>query len=102
MRVINNWQLHHLNKLTKEEEEIFIKYFGQKMLLDPGPLVFTGTVEKDPTGKWEKGFHMKSSFIISIDRKKGLIQTLNTLYKVKQEGGDVIPDLGNKVLDIFY
>jgi len=101
-KIIKNWQLHHLDKLTKMEEDIFETHFKQKMLLDPGPVIFTGTVVKDPTGKWKSGFHMKSSFIVSIDRKKGFIQTLNTLYKIKQEGGDVIPDLGNKVLDIFY
>jgi len=101
-RIINNWQLHHLDKLTEEEKNILEKYFGQKILLDPGPMVFTGTVVKDPTNKWKAGFHMRSSYIVSIDRKNGFIQTLNTLYKVEQEGGDVIPDLGNKVLDVFY
>lgn len=101
-KIIKNWQLHHLDKLTKKEEGILETYFGQKMLLDPGPMMFTGTVVKDPTNKWEIGFHMRSSYIVSIDRKNGFIQTLNTLYKVKQEGGDVVPDLGNKILGLFY
>ena len=72
------------------------------VLLSPGPVVFTGTVVKDLKGRWEKGFHMRSSLITSINRKKGIIETQNTTYNVINEGGDVFSDIGNDVLKIFY
>jgi len=96
---IRNWQLHHLNELNKKDTNVFLKYFP-KALLDPGPLMFTGTVVSSP--KWNKNDHMTSSYIISIDRKNGIIETMNTIYKVKNEGGDILPDLGNGILKIFY
>ena len=98
---IRNWQLHHLDKLSKKDSKIFLRYFP-KALLDPGPVMFTGTVEECITGRWNKGYHMRSSYIISIDREKDVIETMNTVYKVMNEGGDTFKDLGNGVLGIFY
>ena len=98
---IRNWQLHHLSKLSKKNSKIFLQYFPNA-LLDPGPIMFTGTVEECLTGRWKKGYHMRSSYIISINRKKGIIETMNTIYKVIDEGGDTFPDLGEGVLGIFY
>ena len=45
---------------------------------------------------------MISSYICSIDREKGIIETMNTIYKVIDEGNDELPDLGNNILDVFY
>lgn len=71
-------------------------------MLDPGPLMFSGTVVDDPARRWKPGNHMRSSYIVSIDREKGIIETQNTVYKVIDEGDDVLPDLGNGILGVFY
>ena len=69
-------------------------------------MVFTGTVVKDSAGRWQPGWHMRStlivSIIVSIDGKEGIIETTNTIYKVQNQGNDVIPDMGNDVMGIFY
>jgi len=93
--VIKNWQLHHL---TFSKELIEKAYPGK----NAKPIVFTGTVLDDPTERWKPGDHMRSSLIVLVDRKKGIIETINTIYKVKNEGNDIFPDIGNKVLEIFY
>ncbi len=63
-----------------------------------------GNVVDDPTGRWQPGFHMRSTYIISLNRKTGRVETLNTVYDLdmKTEGQDSMPDLGNKALGIFY
>jgi hypothetical protein len=98
--IIRNWQLHHLTVPTKSKKLLQKRY--PNALLDPGPMIFTGTVVNDSAGRWAKGFHMRSSLITSINRKKGIIKTQNTVYNVVDEGGDVFPDIGNDVLKIFY
>lgn len=97
---IQNWQLHHLT-LSKKDQKLLKKSYPN-ILLDPGPMVFTGAVVHDPLGKWAKGFHMRSSLIVSIDRKNNIIETVNTIYNVTNEGGDIFSDIGNDVLKIFY
>ena len=92
---IKNWQLHHLS-FTKEQIE---KAYPGK---NAKPIVFTGTVVDDSTGGWVPEHHMRSSLIVSIDRKKGIIETINTVYKVKNEGNDIFPDIGDEILKIFY
>ena len=97
---IRNWQLHHL-KTSKEGLKELVSTFPD-ILIDPSPMIFTGTVVKDPTNRWKPGFHIKSSLICKIDRKNGIIETLNTIYNVIDEGNDVFGDLGNDALNIFY
>ena len=97
---IKNWQLHHI-LLTEDEAKLFLKYFPDVIM---PPMLFTGTVVDDPVGRWLPGFHMKSTYIVSFDRKTGVVETCNTMYKLdmKTEGMDIIPDLGRDVLKIFY
>ena len=92
---IRNWQIHNLNYAKGAIEKI---YPGTKAK----PMVFTGTVVKDPTGKWQTGDHMRSSLIVSINKARTRIETINTVYTVMNEGGDVVGDLGNNVLKLFY
>jgi len=102
---ICNWQLHHLTIPGGEENQKLFREKFPDVLLDPerpGPLIFSGTVVDDPTGRFRPGWHMRSSYIVKIDREKGIIETENTFYKVKDEGNDVLPDLGNGILKIFY
>ena len=98
--VIRNWQLHHLT-LKKNDLKEFKKIYPE-VLFKPGPVIFTGTVKSDPTKRFQKGFHMRSSYIVLINRKKGIIETVNTIYKVIKEGGDIYPDLGNDILNVSY
>jgi len=99
---IKNWQLHHLTIPGGEENQKLFAEYNPTAMLDPGPIMFSGTVVDDPAGRWRPGFHMRSSYIVSIDREKGIIETQNTVYRVIEEGGDVLPDLGNDILKIFY
>lgn len=47
--------------------------------------VLTGTVVEDPAGRFEPGDRMRSSYIVSIDRVKGIIETTNSIYRVTHE-----------------
>ena len=93
--VIKNWQIHNL---TIDQKNIEEAYPGMKVK----PMVFTGTVVEDPTGRWLPGYHMRSSLIVKINKKRTKIETINTIYTVQNEGKDLIPDLGNNVFKIFY
>jgi len=97
---IKNWQLHHIT-LTEDETKLFVKHFPDAII---HPIVFTGTVVDDPTGRWQPGYHMRSTYIVSFDRDTGIVESLNTMYKLdmETEGTDIIPDLGRDVLKIFY
>jgi hypothetical protein len=100
--LIKSWQLHHLTiPGGKENEVLFLEHFPTAMF-DPGPVMFTGTVVHDAAHRFQPGDHMRSTYIVSLDRERGVIETQNTIYKVIDEGDDVFPDLGNGVLNIFY
>ena len=100
--LIRNWQLHHLTLPAIEGFEAqFIATFPS-VLLDPGPLKFSGTVVEDSAGRYKPGWHMISSYICSIDRERGVIETINTIYKVIAEGNDELPDMGNDILNVLY
>jgi len=100
--LIRNWQLHHLTLPDIEGfEEQFLTTFPSA-LLDPGPLKFSGTVVEDSAGRYKPGWHMISSYICSIDRVRGVIETMNTIYKVIDEGNDELPDMGNDILNVLY
>jgi len=100
---IKNWQLHHLDFKEGQRESLDEIY---PELKESGlqPMLFSGTVVEDPLDRWEVGWHMRSSLIVKINRKKGIIETLNTIYNVdmETENQDRLPDLGNGALNIFY
>lgn len=98
---IKNWQLHHLT-VPEDVKELFIEK-------NPGidvsnPMMVTGTVVDEPTGRWRPGDHFRSTYIMNIDRVHSIIETQNTIYHVDPdtENMDVMPDLKNNVLRIFY
>ena len=93
--IIRNWQIHNLSFSKKQLEKA---YPGK----NAKPMIFSGTVVQDPTGRWKKGYHMRSSLIVLINRKEGIIETLNTIYKVRDEGNDIFPDLGDNAMEISY
>jgi hypothetical protein len=100
--LIRNWQLHHLTLPDIEGfKEKFLAAFPGA-LLDPGPLKLSGTVVEDSAGRYKPGWHMISSYICSIDRDRGVIETMNTIYKVIDEGNDEFPDIGYYILIVLY
>jgi len=93
---ITNWQLHNLTFTAEQLESV---YPGENLK----PQVMTGTVVDDPTGRWYPGYHMRSSLIVKVDRKKGTVETKNTKYKITgTEGADIVPDMGNDVFNLKY
>ena len=94
--IIKDWQIHKLSFTEKQIDKI---YPGQKAK----PMIITGTVAEDPLGRWQSGYHMKTSLVVKLDRKNNTVETLNTIYKLTgEEGKDVLPDLGDNVMNVFY
>jgi hypothetical protein len=95
-KIIKNWQIH---TLSFTQEDINKVYPGENLQ----PLIVTGTVVEDKSGKFKPGYHMRSSLIKEIDREKKEIETKNTVYKLEgEEGADIFPNLEDAVLNIFY
>ncbi len=97
---IKNWQVHNIS-VPGEIKDLFKEKFPE--ILFP-PCIFTGEVQEDFSGRWECGFHMRSSYIVSISEDRSLIKTENSLYQLdpETENNDMFPDLGNGALGIFY
>jgi len=93
---IRNWQLHTLSKDVEGGRKIRPDLETDKIYK------FSGTVVDDPLGRWQPGDHMVSSVVLKIDRENGIIETMNTIYHVKDEGGDIFEDLGSGINAIFY
>ena len=58
---IESWQIHTINE---------------------GASFFTGFVVEDPTGRFEEGWHMRSSLIENFNRETGELETMNSTYKM--------------------
>ena len=99
---ISHWQIHNI-KLDEETTEKLKQHYPD-ICYDPNPMIVTGTVVDDPTGRWQPGHHFRSSYVVKIDRENHIIETLKTIYHYDPdtEGQDVMPDLGIGVLKIFY
>ncbi len=98
--IIENWQLHTIASDDKALEMARETNPGFNMDV---VAVFTGTVKEDPTGRWDVGWHMRSTLILNLDRETGICETQNTTYKLEgEEGGDVVGDMGKNVMSIFY
>ena len=99
---ISHWQIHNLDLTDVLTEEL--KKVYPDICYDPNPMIVTGTVVDDPSGRWQPGHHFRSSYIVKIDREAHTIETQNTIYHYDPdtEGQDSMPDLGNGVLGVFY
>ena len=96
---ITGWQLHHLSVSQDILDEAVEKKGGEKVL----PLIITGTVKEDPSGRFSTGKHMRTSLLTILDEEKGYCETRNSIYRLEGDNGsDVMPDIGNAVLKIFY
>lgn len=76
--IIKDWSLHTLST-------------GQQLM--------TGIVVKDPTGRFEEGWTMRSSLVVNVDREKGIVETENTFYSVENE---IDWDIGSAILGMYF
>jgi len=98
--IIKLWQMHMVS--DKPEDLVKAKEINPRFEMDK-VMVFTGTVVEDPTGRWQHGYHMRSTLILKHDKKTGIVETQNTIYKLEgEEGGDIFGDMGGAVMNIFY
>lgn len=96
--IISHWQLHTLSPSPEQVREIRPDVQTERAH------ILTGTVVEDPTGRWQPGFHMKSSLVIRYDKEQGIVETENTIYRLQDPQGDTTlgGDLGDAVRSIFY
>ena len=95
---IKNWRIH---KLTASQKMVDKAFPNEKLK----PMVMSGEVVYDPVGRWLPGHTIRSSLIVSIDKKRGIVETRNTMYKLQGEGdnkGSVFPEMGNAILNVFW
>jgi hypothetical protein len=91
---IKDWTVHNL---SVAEKQIHSKYGEGK------PMIITGTVFGDPTGRRRDGDHVRTSIVVKLDRDNKSLETLNSIYNLSgKEGSDVVPPLGDAVLALFY
>jgi hypothetical protein len=60
----------------------------------------TAVVVSDPLNRWEEGWTMRSSPVLNIDREKGIVETLNTIYSV--DDNEIKEDYGDLVKHIYF
>ncbi len=93
---ISDWQVHHLSYTKEQVEQAFPEEGLQ-------PIIVTGTVVSKNCGKFSYGDHMRSSLVFKLDRKEGVLETRNSIYElVGKENNDIMPDIGDAVLTLFY
>lgn len=68
--------------------------------LSSGLKVMTAVVVSDPLNRWEEGWTMRSSPVLNIDREKGIVETLNTIYSV--DDNEIKEDYGDFVKHIYF
>ncbi len=96
---ITAWQLHHLSISQEKLDELSASLKQEKML----PLIITGTVLNDPSGRMVPGWHMRTSPLTMLNEDDGYCESRNSIYRLDGDNGnDVMPDLGDGVLSIFY
>jgi len=100
LTTIKNWQLHHI-VIPGDNNKLFLTHFPKVIM---PPLIVTGTVIEDKFGRFLPGFHFRSTYIILLDRTNNIIETENSIYLFdpKTENQDVVPDMSNAVLTLFY
>lgn len=64
--------------------------------------MLSGYIKEDPTGRFEVGFHFRSSIIIDIDEEEGLVETQNTIYRLDGPAGQGLPDMGDLITKVEY
>lgn len=96
---ITAWQLHHLSYPQEQLDRVAEELKVENVL----PLIITGTVKEDPTGRMEAGWHMRTSPLTFFDEEAGYCETRNSAYQLEgSNGSDMMPDLGDAVFGLFY
>lgn len=91
---ISDWTIHNFD--VSDEVKQLYENSGVK------PQIMTGVVKEDPLGRWEIGWEMKSSLIVNVDRENGIVETMNTIYKVDLDSEHPENDLGNLAASIYF
>ena len=108
--IITNWQIHNLTFSDIQKKCIDDMYPQIKERNITKFQIITGTITGDPTCNRQDGDHFRSSFVLTIDRENGKLETLNTVYDLGGgEGNDYVcnlttgsRDMGNDVIKLFY
>ena len=95
--VLTNWQIHTLDFTDEEMEKAYPGAGAQKMMI-------SAIVVHDEAGRWPPGYHMRTSCVVKLDIENGILETINTMYKLEGPAGDpyISEDLGNTILTIHY
>jgi len=95
--IINNWTF---NTLSVTVETVGNAHPEWDIKTDKC-LVLSGYVVDDPLGRWQIGWHMKSSMVLDYDEASGTVETVNTIYTVE---GKMLEnaDMGDVILKVFY
>jgi len=94
---LNNWQTHTIKVPGDQISQYFPDLIGKDLI------IVTGYITDDPTNKRNDYDHCRTSFVLTIDRDRGILTTLNSTYELGKEGGDVLGgDMGNAILGLFY
>lgn len=96
---ITDWQVHHLSIPQEKLDQHAAETNKERML----PLIITGTIMEDPSGRGTSGCHMRTSALTVFNEAEGYCETNSSIYRLSGENGkDMLPDLGDGVLSIFY
>jgi len=94
--VIQHWTLNTLSITPERAAEM-----GVEGITTDKVYILSGTVKEDPTGRFEVGFHFRSSVVLEIDTENGIVETRNTIYRLHGESGG-LGDMGDLILKVFY
>ena len=95
--VITEWTLNTLSYTPERVKELA----GVDVRTDKC-FILSGYVKEDPTGRFEVGFHFRSSLVIDVDEENGLVETRNTIYRLDGPAGKGLPDMGDMIAKVFY
>ena len=91
-----------MSKKTKAHSK---KYGGELTdwtihTLSTGVKIMTAVVVSDPLNRWEEGWTMRSSPVLNVDRDKGIVETMNTIYSVDEN--EIDNDVGDFVMSFYF
>ena len=91
--VIENWTFNTLTTAVSAET--------RKLMKVEKVMILSGYVVEDPLGRWEEGWHMRSSLVMDYDEESGTVETMSTIYTVK---GKMLEnaDMGDLITKVFY
>lgn len=85
---LNNWVIHNITLPESEIEKYPSSLKGKQLR------VITGIITEDNSGKLDDYDFCRTSFILTLDEKEGMIETLNSIYSLGEKNEKGI-DCGN-------